>query len=707
MRETPNRLIAEKSPYLLQHAFNPVDWYPWGTKAFDMARQEDKPVFLSIGYSTCHWCHVMAHESFEDAEIAEILNRWFVCIKVDREERPDIDQMYMAATQMMSGSGGWPMSVFLMSDGSPFYAGTYFPPRSSHQRPGFADLLTALNTAWQERRDEIRQSAAQLVARLSTESIPTETMPEDAPERCFDLLAQTYDAKEGGFGEAPKFPRPAVFTFLFGRYRQSGVEAAKRMALQTLHKMADGGIHDHLGGGFHRYSVDDHWFVPHFEKMLYDQSQLAHAYLDAFLLTRDENHARVASEIFGYVVRDMQDPAGGFYSAEDADSVNPYASDVHGEGAFYLWTEEELRALLSPETADLFCYAYGVEKNGNVHRDPLGEFTGRNILYLAHTTAETAGHFDLPQDDIEARLASSRQVLLKARSERTRPHRDDKIISGWNGLLIGALARGSRILQDPQLIGAAIRAATFIKDTLYDPETQTLMRRFRDGEAGLAGQLDDYGYLVSGLLDLYQACHDPRWLQWAVSLTERQLRLFWNETGGFFYDSVADSSLKVRMRGIYDGAEPAGNSVAAHNLLRLARLRARDDWQKMAWQLIGSFAEIIEHYPPALPLMLSAWQQRECKPLQIVVAGKRGAADTEVLLRIAEYHYDSHRLVLLADGGENQKFLAEKLSFLDSIRPLENRATAYVCVDFSCNRPTHDPEELKQQMADAQGSVST
>jgi uncharacterized protein len=698
MSEKPNRLIAEKSPYLLQHALNPVDGYPWGTEAFDRARKEDKPIFLSIGYSTCHWCHVMAHESFGDAEIAGFLNRWFVSIKVDREERPDIDQMYMAAIQMMAGSGGWPMSVFLMPDGSPFYAGTYFPPRSSHQRPGFADLLTALNTAWRERRDDIRQTAAQLVARLNTESTPTGTMPADGPERCFNLLAESYDAKEGGFGEAPKFPRPAVFTFLFDWYRRSGAEAAKGMALHTLCKMAGGGMYDHLGGGFHRYSVDNHWFVPHFEKMLYDQSQLAHAYLDAYLLTRDENFARVAREIFEYVVRDMQDPAGGFYSAEDADSVNPYTPEEHGEGAFYLWTEEELHAILSPEAADLFCYVHGVEKNGNVSQDPLGEFAGRNILYRAHTTAETADRFDLPGEEIETRLALTRQVLLRARSERTRPHRDDKIISGWNGLLIGALARGSRILQDPKLIEAAIRAATFIKDTLYDTRSQTLMRRYRDGEAGLAGQLDDYGYLVASLLDLYQACHDPRWLQWAVSLTEQQIRLFWNDNGGFFYDSVADSSLKVRMRGIYDGAEPAGNSVAAHNLLRLARLRSRDDWQRMAWRLIGSFTEIIDHYPPALPLMLSAWQQREGKPLLVVVAGKQGAADTEALLRVAEHHYEPHRLVLLADGGENQSYLAEKLPFLELISGLENRATAYVCVDFSCKRPTHDPEELKQQI---------
>ncbi len=704
MGATPNRLIAEQSPYLQQHALNPVDWYPWGEEAFEKARLEDKPIFLSIGYSTCHWCHVMAHESFENPEIAQLLAQWFVSIKVDREERPDIDQMYMAATQMLAGAGGWPMSVFLLPDGSPFYAGTYFPPRTSHARPGFADLLTALATAWRQRRDEIRQTAARLVSRLDIAgSTPGRVLPADGAERCYHLLAESYDPDEGGFGGEPKFPRPAVLTFLFEWYRRTGIEAARRMALHTLGKMACGGMYDHLGGGFHRYSVDDHWFVPHFEKMLYDQGQLAHAYLDAYLLTGDTSHARLAREIFEYLIRDMQDQQGGFYSAEDADSINPYAPKEHGEGAFYLWTTEEVHRLLGTEDADIFCFLYGIVKGGNVVRDPMGEFRGRNILHRARTAVDAAGQFGLSQDEIETRMASCRQVLLEARSARTRPHRDDKVVVGWNGMVIGALARGSRILQDHGLLEAAIRTASFIKETLYDRQSRYLQRRYCNGEAGLAGQLDDYTHLVAGLLHLYGACHDPNWLRWAEALTERQIELFWHEGGGFFYDSVADSRLKVRMRGTYDGAEPAGNSVAAHNLLFLADLRDRDDWRVLARRLIASFADIVDQYPPALPLLLTAWQRLEEKPVQVVVTGTRGAADTEALLRIAGHGYDPYRLVLLADGGENQRYLAERLTFPGAAGHADEGACAHVCADFVCRRPTHDPEELKRQLLKGRG----
>ncbi len=700
MGNTPNHLIAEKSPYLLQHAYNPVEWYPWGPEAFAKATHEDKPIFLSVGYSTCHWCHVMAHESFENPGIAALLNRWFVSIKVDREERPDIDQMYMAATQIMAGAGGWPMSVFLMPDGSPFYAGTYFPSQSSYQRPGFGDLLTALNKAWRQNRDEIRQVAAQLVSRLGVESGSATDIPVDAAERCYTLLARSYDEKYGGFGEAPKFPRSVVFTFLFDWYRRTGAEGAKEMGLHTLREMAAGGMYDHLGGGFHRYSVDDRWFVPHFEKMLYDQGQLANNYLDAFLLTGDGIYARVAGEIFNYVLRDMRDPGGGFYSAEDADSVNPYAPEEHGEGAYYLWMREEVEDLLDPDAADLFCYVYGIEAHGNVRQDPMREFIGRNILSRVHGITEASSRYSLNPEEIETRLEAARKVLLLARKKRMRPHCDDKIITAWNALVIGALARGSRILAQPQLLDAAVRAATFIKETLYDKENRKLMRRYRDKEAGCAGQLDDYVNLTDALLTLYQAGHDSRWLQWAEELMEQTISLFWEEDGGFFYDSAADSSLKVRMRGTYDGAEPAGNSVAAHNLLRLAHLLGRNEWRRKAEMLFSSFSGVIGHYPPAMPLLLCAWQNHGENPLQIVVAGDRDADDTQALLRIAEHRFDPHQVILLADGGENQRYLAARLPFLGSVKRVDNKATAYVCIEFTCKRPTSDPAELKTLLSE-------
>ena len=697
--EKSNRLINEKSPYLLQHAFNPVEWYPWGEQAFTRAKNENKPIFLSIGYSTCHWCHVMAHESFENPEIAVILNKWFVSIKVDREERPDIDQMYMAATQAMTGSGGWPMSVFLMADGSPFYAGTYFPPKSSGGRPGFKDLLTTIHKAWQDRKGDLQESASQMVAMLeSSNTSSVSTIKPDVLVRGYELLAESYDQKEGGFGQAPKFPRPVVFSFLFSRYLATGEEKGRDMALFTLKKMAEGGMYDQIGGGFHRYSVDEHWLVPHFEKMLYDQAQLVDSYLDAFQITNEEQYAEIARDTFAYLLRDMRDPAGGFYSAEDADSDNPYAPGEHGEGAFYLWTREDLKKKLDPERADIFSYRYGVERNGNVKRDPMKEFTGRNILHLAHTIDETAVHFKADREQVEKNLTRSKEILFKARTERKRPHLDDKVITAWNGMMIGVLAKGSRILQDPALLTAAVQAATFLKENLYNETNHTLQRRFRSQEAGLPGQLDDYTYLVDGLLALYQASQDPQWLSWATELTGQQIALFWNETGSFFFDSVADSSVKVRMRDRYDGAEPAGNSVAAHNLQRLAQLQNKPLWQQMARSLMESFAEVVNRYPPAMPLMLTAWQQIDTKPSQVVIAGERGREDTKALRHIVDRFFDPTRLFLLADGAENQAYLARTLPFLETVRPIGDKATAYVCSDFTCKMPVTDPLALQQQL---------
>ena len=695
--EKANRLIDEQSPYLLQHAFNPVEWYPWGEEAFAKAKKEDKPIFLSIGYSTCHWCHVMAHESFENPAIAAILNKWFVSIKVDREERPDIDQMYMAATQAMTGSGGWPMSVFLQPDTSPFYAGTYFPPLSVSNRPGFKDVLTTIHKVWQEQRSEVHETAVRMIAALNkSNTASTGAIKGDVFERGFRMLEQSYDPQEGGFGQAPKFPRPVVLSFLFSHYLAAGEEKARDMALFTLRKMAEGGMNDQLGGGFHRYSVDRNWFVPHFEKMLYDQPQLANSYLDALQITGDEQYAQTAKEIFVYLLRDMRDPAGGFYSAEDADSDNPYSPGQHGEGAFYLWTKEDIVKKLGAQAAEIFNAGFGVKDSGNVQQDPMAEFTGRNILYRAMNDKTIAEALQVEKEQIIKSLAASKKLLFQAREQRRRPHLDDKVITAWNGMVIGALARGSRILQDPRLLTAAIKTATFIRDHLYDETNNTLVRRYRKEEAGLAGQLSDYTYLVDGLLELYQASHNPQWLRWSVHLTERQIDLFWNAKEGFFFDSAADPSIKVRMRASSDGAEPTGNSVAAHNLLRLGQLRNDPKWQQMAHRLIESFSEVINSYPPALPLMLTTWQHINANPSQIVIAGKRGAEDTEILLRVVEGTFSGLRPLLLADGAENQAYLAEKLPFLKSVAPLAGKATAYVCTDFICRMPITQPVALQQ-----------
>ena len=700
MDHRANQLIREKSPYLLQHAYNPVGWYPWSEEAFARARREDRPIFLSIGYSTCHWCHVMALESFEDPEIAAILNRWFVCIKVDREERPDIDQMYMAATQAMTGSGGWPMSVFLLPDGSPFYAGTYFPPESVHGMPGFRDLLEAVHRAWEERRGSLQKTAARMMEALAegTRMETRSAIRTDAADRCFTLLEQNFDPEFGGFGLEPKFPRPVVFSFLFSYHHSSGVKKALEMALLTLKKVSEGGIHDLLGGGFHRYSVDRRWFVPHFEKMLYDQAQLAHAYLDAYQVTGEEEYAETARKIFGYVLGSMQDPGGGFYSAEDADSDDPYSPGHRGEGAFYLWTEKDIAEKLGVGPAAVLCYCCGVEESGNVRDDPAGEFRDRNILFRACSAGEAAAFFNADLKEVEKSLAASEKKLLEYRSLRKRPLLDDKIITAWNGLMIGALARGSRILDDLDLLKAAENAASFIQERLYDPATGHLMKRFRQEEAGLEGQLCDYAFLTAGLLELYQAAQDPRWLRWAEALTRKQIGLFWTEKGRFFYDSVSDPSLRIRMKGEYDGAEPAGNSVAALNLIRLGRIRGNRRWLELAEKTIGSFARTINRYPPALPLMVTAWQQAATGHVQVVVAGKPGAEDTGRLRRVIDHSYDPARIFLLADGGENQEYLAEKLEILKTSDRLDGKATAYVCRDFTCRMPVTDPEALELKL---------
>ncbi len=704
MERKANRLIGEKSPYLLQHAYNPVDWYPWGEEAFARAKKEDEPIFLSIGYSTCHWCHVMARESFENPEIAALLNKWFISIKVDREERPDIDQMYMSATQALNGSGGWPMSVFLFPDGKPFYAATYIPPTGMYGRPGFPEILEAVHTAWQGRRDELQQTADKLIHAIKGGDRKLAGKIEaDVSRRALASLTESVDTKYGGFGSAPKFPRPVTLNFLLQSYHTDGNKQYLDMTLAALQAMARGGIYDHLGGGFHRYSVDEQWRVPHFEKMLYDQAQLLDSYLDAFQITADKRYAAVAREIAEYVLRDMLDPAGGFYSAEDADSEDPYAPGGHSEGAYYLWTEEDIVKTLGLRAANIFNFCYGVEFAGNALHDPQKEFTGRNILYLAHSPEQAAKHFSMAVEEVENSLAKSRSILLQKREQRVRPHLDDKIITAWNGLMIGALARAGSILQDRKMVDGALAAARFIRTELYDQSSGRLKRRYRDGEAGLSGQLDDYGFLISGLLELYQVEQDPELLAWALEMMETSIRLFRDKEGGGFFDSLPDDNVPLRLKSDYDGALPAPNSVQAMNLLQLGRLTANSDWHHKAQETLDAFSSQINTYPPALFQMLCVLNRIQGKPEQLVVAGKRGKADTRVMLAVANSFFNPARIVLLADGAENQKFLGRKLPFIQSVTMQDGVATAYVCRDYTCRLPVISVEALEEQLGRKRG----
>jgi len=688
-----NRLIHEKSPYLLQHAHNPVDWYPWGQEAFEKARREQKPIFLSVGYSTCHWCHVMERESFSDPGIAEIMNQHFVSIKVDREERPDVDRVYMTFVQATTGSGGWPMSVFLTPDLKPFFGGTYFP------RDQLRTLLLRASEAWEKDRDKVLESAGRVTGALqgyvNAGAAAGISLDESVLARTYQQINASYDPTHGGFGDAPKFPRPVLFNFLLRYYARTGEKDALEMTLHTLHAMANGGIHDHLGGGFHRYSTDQTWHVPHFEKMLYDQAQLAISYLEAYQITRDPFYAEAARDILDYVLRDMRGAHGAFFSAEDADSLLEPGKPEHAEGAFYVWEAKEIDRILESDTAAVFNYYYGVEATGNVppQQDIRGELTGKNILVVRHTVAQTAAQFGQSEAEVRGLLAAARKKLFEARSRRPRPALDDKVLTAWNGLMISALARAAQVLDEPRYLAAAQSAARFIQANLHDPKEDKLKRRYRDGHVAIDAFLEDYAFLIQGSLDLYEASFDVRWLSWAVHLQEKQDELFWDSSvGGYFATSGKDPSLLLRMRDDYDGAEPAANSIAAMNALRLWQVTDRQEWRQKADKTFAAFASRLRTAPESLPQLVVAMDFSFSKPKQIVIAGAPQAADTRALLRLVHERFIPNKILLLADGAAGQEQLAQWLPFVKFVRQKEGRATAYICENYVCKLPTSDPK---------------
>ncbi|HJW38627.1 MAG TPA: thioredoxin domain-containing protein [Candidatus Udaeobacter sp.] len=743
--EHTNRLAHEKSPYLLQHAHNPVDWYPWGEEAFAKARQENKPIFLSVGYSTCHWCHVMAHESFENEEVATIMNREFVNIKVDREERPDVDRVYMTFVQATTGGGGWPMSVWLTPDLKPFVGGTYFPPEDRYGQPGFKKVLERVATAWKENHDKIVEQGGQIVAALrESQSAATGEGKIDAAilGAAYKQLDRSYDPKEGGFGNAPKFPRPVTLNFLtrfYARSRGIGFQPIHRenrqdadataagkqaleMALFTLRKMAAGGMHDHIGGGFHRYSVDRYWHVPHFEKMLYDQAQLAVAYLDAFQITRDEQYESVARDILDYVERDMTSNEGGFFSAEDADSpvavptrrddrrselAQPTQPGAHraplqktAEGAFYIWTKKDVDEALG-DVAEIFDFHYGVQAHGNAPEgsDPHDEFRGKNILIERHTIGETAEHFKKTEEQIAKSLAQSREKLFAIRSKRPRPHLDNKIIAAWNGLMVSAYARAAQVFGEPRYLEIAARGAKFLRTNLYEEKSKLLYRNYRGGRSDIEGFADDYAFVIQGLLDLYEASFDVDWLKFAVELQETQDRSFFDEkNGGYFSTSGKDQSVFLRMKDDNDGAEPAASSVGALNLLRLSQFRddPAAEGAERARKTIDAFATTLSHFPSAMPQMLVALDYSLSKPRQIVIAAKKDAPETRALLKEVHRHFLPKTILLLADGADGQKYLGEKNEAIRAMSMVEGKPAAYLCENFTCKAPVTDAKQLAE-----------
>jgi uncharacterized protein YyaL (SSP411 family) len=705
-----NSLSTCTSPYLLQHKENPVEWYPWGDEAFARARREQKPIFLSIGYSTCHWCHVMAHESFENPEIARLMNEHFICVKVDREERPDVDRLYMAFVQALTGRGGWPMSVWLTPELKPFFGGTYFPPENRQGQIGFPSLLSQISQLWNESRGKIEQEAARSLAALqeSARSDAGDAMGvNDSLIRASEYFLRTYDEQWGGFGSAPKFPRPSVIYFLLrqawgmSKTDQAAGDRIRGMVLGTLDHMAAGGVHDHLGGGFHRYSVDREWHVPHFEKMLYDQAQLAVAYLEAWQVTGRGEYASIVRDILGYVSREMSSPEGGFYSAEDADSLLEHGSCEHAEGAFFVWTKEEVDVVLETGDAALFCEHYGVRPNGNVDpsSDPHGELTGKNVLMEQRTIAGTAAHLGIPVDAVAESLGRSRKILFDLRSKRPRPHLDDKVLCAWNGLMISAFAKAGASLDeagDRSYLETAEKAAVFLKTHLTDPDSGELRRSWRDGNVLETGFAEDYAFLIQGLLDLYEATFAIRWLQWAAELQKIMNRLFWDEEGGGYFSSPAgDPHLLLRMKEDYDGAEPSANSVAALNLLRFSRMLGKEHAAQKAERILALSGRTLEGMPAAVPQLLVAIQYSLRPGRQIVVAGDPGAADTQALLSSARRAFHPDQVNLLADGGEGQTWLSEKVPSLADMKPVNGKAALYRCENFTCSAPVTDMENLE------------
>ena len=700
-----NRLIREKSPYLLQHAHNPVDWFPWGEEAFNKAREENKPIFLSIGYSTCHWCHVMEHESFENPEIAQVLNRHFVSIKVDREERPDVDRVYMLFVQSTTGSGGWPMSVFLTPQLRPFLGGTYYPPEDRYGRPGFGTLLERLTGIWQQHQDKVIDQGQRFTDALNEAlakkvSEPADLVRSEWLETAYRQIASGFDPEEGGFGSAPKFPRPAVFHFLLRYWMRTGSDSALDIALFTLRKMAAGGMYDHLGGGFHRYSVDERWHVPHFEKMLYDQAQLVSIYTEAYQITGDTLFAQVVDETLSYLIRDLAAPEGGFYSAEDADSLPSAAASEKKEGAFYVWTDSEINAVLLPDESLVFRRSYGVEKAGNVRADsdPQGELSGQNVLFRQNDAELVAKLVGKSRSEVETLLRSAREKLFQTRLQRPRPHLDDKIITAWNALLLSALARAYQVFRNPIHLQHAQKIAGFLRNQLYSGH---LLRSYRQGPSTVPGFAEDYAFLIQGLLDLYEANFDYQWLRWAIELESEFEKRFADPAGGFFNTEGTAADILFRLKDDHDGAEPSANSVAAMNLIRVSRILGRKDIESTARKVINSFHEMLDQHPAAMPQMLSAIDVLLADPLQIVIATRSRADDP--LLRIAQAAYQPRRILLLA----GEQGLAQQVPELRNMDLVDGHSAAYICRNFACELPITDPEALLEKLGGIGNSQMT
>jgi hypothetical protein len=679
-----NRLMHEKSPYLLQHAQNPVDWYPWGDEAFAAARELDRPIFLSIGYATCHWCHVMEHESFEDDEVARLMNDAFVNIKVDREERPDIDGIYMTVAQLTTGQGGWPLTILMTPERIPFMAATYIPRENRHGRVGMINLIPRIQQAWAERRSALLESATSIQQHLESMAAADfggRALGTDVLRQGFSELSASFDRQHGGFGSAPKFPTPHRLLFLLRYWRRTEVDMALEMVDRTLDSLRAGGVFDQVGFGFHRYSTDREWLLPHFEKMLYDQAMLMLAYTESFEANPDPARERVVREIAEYVLRDLTSPEGAFFSAEDADSEGE-------EGKFYVWSLDEVRAVLGEEAASHAASAWGLTPEGNYRDEASGRTTGLNIPHLKSLQEA---------DDL---LEKARRSLFEHRTMRERPLLDDKVLTDWNGLMIAALARAGRVLSDASLVAAARRSAAFIHETMESGGD--LLHRYRDGEAALQANLDDYAFLAWGEIELYQATLEPQHLARAIQLTDAMVDRFLDaDRGGFFFSAAGKADLIVRQREVYDGAVPSGNSVALYNLARLARLTGRPDYEKLVSDTASAFSRQVASQPAAFTFFLTAMDMAIGPSQELVIVGDPDADDTRSLLAVAREDYHPNLVVLLRPPGHAGKTIAELAPFTEGFDLLDGQAAAHLCSGFACERPVSEPDALRDLIGGA------
>ncbi len=681
-----NRLALEKSPYLLQHADNPVDWYPWGDEAFERARREDKPVFLSIGYSTCHWCHVMEHESFEDSTVAALMNESFINIKVDREERPDIDNIYMTVCQMMTGSGGWPLTIVMTPDRKPFFAATYIPKTTRYGRAGMMEMIPQITSYWETHRDEANSASEQITQQLRSHFEKTtgdDVLGNAVILTAFDQLSGRFDDVHGGFGRAPKFPTPHNLLFLLRYWHRTGDKKALGMVERTLDGMARGGIYDHVGFGFHRYSTDEKWFAPHFEKMLYDQALLTMAYTEAYLATGNESFKRTAEEIIEYVLRDMTDDRGGFYSAEDADSEGI-------EGKFYLWSEAELVELLGDEDGRLAADVYGVSTEGNFAE----EVEAGNILYLKKSVGDIARDRGESEEALRERLKAIRKRLYFERKRRVRPYKDDKVLMDWNGLMIAALAKAGRAFDNDGHTRAAVKAARFAMENMGADDGR-LLHRYRDGAAGIAANIDDYAFFVWGLIELYEATYDVSFMEKALEFEGVMVRDFWDdENGGFFFTPANGETMIARSKEIYDGAVPSGNSVAQLDLLRLARISADPAAEKRAADIGRVFFHDVTRAPSAFTFLMVGLEFVAGNSREVVIVGESGSEDTRSMRRAIDSRYLPNLVTLFKPTDTAEPGIVRIAEFTKSHATVDGKTTAYVCENYACKLPTTDIAEM-------------